>query len=79
MAPWVAVSLPKPKARPSNWSAQKTFGDALLHPRALQTFLEEAYLFFFLAFFAAILFSSLLALESSASLKLAERVFNHHV
>lgn len=37
----------------------KNFGDASLHPRAFQTELEEAYLFFFLAFFfAAILFSS---------------------
>jgi hypothetical protein len=37
----------------------KNFGDALLHPRAFQTDVEEAYLFFFLAFFfAAILFSS---------------------
>jgi hypothetical protein len=48
-------------------------------PERSETFLEEAYLFFFLAFFAAILFSSLLTLESSASFKLAERVFNHHV
>ena len=37
----------------------KNFGDASLHPRAFQTVWEEAYLFFFLAFFfAAILFSS---------------------
>jgi hypothetical protein len=37
----------------------KNFGDALLHPRGFQTESEEAYLFFFLAFFfAAILFSS---------------------
>ena len=31
----------------------KNFGDASLHPRAFQTELEEAYLFFFLAFFFA--------------------------
>ena len=38
--------------------ARKNFGDASLHPRAFQTFCEEAYLFFFAFFFAAIRFSS---------------------
>jgi hypothetical protein len=48
-------------------SSPKNFGDASLHPRAFQTELEEAYLFFFLAFFfAAILFSSQIS-ESPAS------------
>jgi hypothetical protein len=38
--------------------ACKNFGDASLHPRAFQTRCEEAYLFFFAFFFAAIVFSS---------------------
>jgi hypothetical protein len=43
----------------TGWGGPKNFGDASLHPRSFQTELEEAYLFFFLAFFfAAILFSS---------------------
>jgi hypothetical protein len=48
-------------------------------PEHSKAFAEEAYLFFFLAFFAAILFSSLLRLESSATFLSAERVFNSHV
>ncbi|MGA2630187.1 MAG: hypothetical protein ABSG54_08210 [Terriglobia bacterium] len=40
------------------FGAPKNFGDASLHPRSFQTRCEEAYLFFFAFFFAAIVFSS---------------------
>ena len=61
------------------YEALKNVRGCIAASPSVQNDLEEAYLFFFLAFFAAILFSSLLILESSASSKLAERVFNHHV
>jgi hypothetical protein len=54
-----AARKPTSCASTEDEDGQKNFGDASLHPRAFQTELEEAYLFFFLAFFfAAILFSS---------------------
>jgi hypothetical protein len=57
---------------------KKFWGCIAASPKFISKLSEEAYLFFFLAFFfAAILFSS--RLRDLRQPKLAERVLSHHV